>query len=180
VRRIYNEGHTVANHSQTHPFTFHKMSVDQASHEIEGGIRLSEHIDGQMPADNAVSWSHAADKPAGPSPKSARSPAVLDDQQPIGVEARRFTLPSDMPPRIFDEVEERSPDAERGHCATVSSRSDGVLREHRRPHFQDAEKQRLRGTCTVQCVKATTVHGAIRPCKVLRGLDSTGSFATAT
>jgi peptidoglycan/xylan/chitin deacetylase (PgdA/CDA1 family) len=46
VRRIYNEGHTVANHSQTHPFTFHKMSVDQASHEIEGGIRLSEHIDG--------------------------------------------------------------------------------------------------------------------------------------
>jgi peptidoglycan-N-acetylglucosamine deacetylase len=38
VRRIYNEGHTVANHSQTHPFTFHKMSVDQASHEIEGGF----------------------------------------------------------------------------------------------------------------------------------------------
>jgi peptidoglycan/xylan/chitin deacetylase (PgdA/CDA1 family) len=46
ARRIYNEGHTVANHSQSHPFTFHKMSVDQASHEIEGGIRLSEHIDG--------------------------------------------------------------------------------------------------------------------------------------
>ena len=38
VRRVYNEGHTVANHSQTHPFTFHKMSVDQASHEIEGGF----------------------------------------------------------------------------------------------------------------------------------------------
>ena len=35
VRRIYNEGHTVANHSQTHPFTFHKMSVEQAAHEIE-------------------------------------------------------------------------------------------------------------------------------------------------
>jgi hypothetical protein len=42
------------------------------------------------------------------------------------VEARRFTLPSDMPPRICDEVEERSPDAERGHCATVSSRSARV------------------------------------------------------
>ena len=53
-------------------------------------------------------------------------PAVLDDQQPIGVEARRFTLPSDMPPRIFDEVEERSPDAERGHRATVSSRPTRV------------------------------------------------------
>ena len=38
VRRVYNEGHTIANHSQTHPFTFHKMSVDQASHEIEGGF----------------------------------------------------------------------------------------------------------------------------------------------
>jgi peptidoglycan-N-acetylglucosamine deacetylase len=38
VRRIYNEGHTVANHSMTHPFTFHKMSVDQASHEIEGAF----------------------------------------------------------------------------------------------------------------------------------------------
>jgi hypothetical protein len=58
-------------------------------------------------------------------------PAVLDDQQPIGVEARRFTLTSDVPSRIVDEVEERSPDAERGHCATVSSRSNGVLRAHR-------------------------------------------------
>jgi len=38
VRRVYNEGHTIANHSQTHPFTFHKMSVDQASQEIEGGF----------------------------------------------------------------------------------------------------------------------------------------------
>ena len=38
VRRIYNEGHTVANHSQNHPFTFHKMSVDQAAQEIEDGF----------------------------------------------------------------------------------------------------------------------------------------------
>src|ERR1043166_3340295 len=42
VRRIYNEGHTVANHSQSHPFTFHKMSVDQASREIEGGFASLE------------------------------------------------------------------------------------------------------------------------------------------
>src|SRR3954447_18134051 len=35
VRRVYNEGHTIANHSQNHPFTFNKMTVDQASHEIE-------------------------------------------------------------------------------------------------------------------------------------------------
>ena len=38
VRRVYNEGHTVANQSQNHPFTFHKMTVDQASQEIEGGF----------------------------------------------------------------------------------------------------------------------------------------------
>jgi peptidoglycan/xylan/chitin deacetylase (PgdA/CDA1 family) len=38
VRRVYEEGHTIANHSQTHPFTFHRMSVDQAAHEIEGGF----------------------------------------------------------------------------------------------------------------------------------------------
>src|SRR5262245_7839879 len=38
ARRVYNEGHTVANHSQTHPFTFHKMSVDRAAQEIEGGF----------------------------------------------------------------------------------------------------------------------------------------------
>jgi peptidoglycan/xylan/chitin deacetylase (PgdA/CDA1 family) len=37
VRRVYNEGHTVANHSQNHPFTFHKMTVDQAAQEIEDG-----------------------------------------------------------------------------------------------------------------------------------------------
>jgi len=42
VRRIYNEGHTVANHSQTHPFTFHKMSVDQAAREIEDGFASLE------------------------------------------------------------------------------------------------------------------------------------------
>jgi hypothetical protein len=53
-----------------------------------------------------------------------RDPAVLDDQQAIGVEARRFTLPSDMPPRIVDEVEERSPDAECGHWPP----------SHRAPH----------------------------------------------
>ena len=38
VRRVYNEGHTVANHSQNHPFTFHKMSVEQAAREIEDGF----------------------------------------------------------------------------------------------------------------------------------------------
>jgi peptidoglycan-N-acetylglucosamine deacetylase len=38
ARRVYDEGHTIANHSQNHPFTFHKMSVDQASREIEDGF----------------------------------------------------------------------------------------------------------------------------------------------
>src|SRR4030088_2424724 len=38
ARRVYNDGHTVANHSQNHPFTFHKMTVDQASQELEDGF----------------------------------------------------------------------------------------------------------------------------------------------
>ena len=38
VRRVYEEGHTIANHSQTHPFTFHKMTIDAASKQIEDGF----------------------------------------------------------------------------------------------------------------------------------------------
>src|SRR5215813_1802936 len=38
VKRVYAEGHTIATHSLSHPFTFHKMSVDAASREIEGGF----------------------------------------------------------------------------------------------------------------------------------------------
>jgi peptidoglycan-N-acetylglucosamine deacetylase len=38
VKRVYAEGHTIANHSESHPFTFHKMSVDAASREIETGF----------------------------------------------------------------------------------------------------------------------------------------------
>ena len=38
VRRVHDEGHTVANHSQTHPFTFSRMSVPQAAAQIEGGF----------------------------------------------------------------------------------------------------------------------------------------------
>jgi peptidoglycan/xylan/chitin deacetylase (PgdA/CDA1 family) len=38
VQRVASEGHTVANHSQNHPFTFYKMSVDQATREIEDGF----------------------------------------------------------------------------------------------------------------------------------------------
>jgi peptidoglycan/xylan/chitin deacetylase (PgdA/CDA1 family) len=38
VKRTFTEGHTLANHSQNHPFTFHKMTVDQASKEIEDGF----------------------------------------------------------------------------------------------------------------------------------------------
>src|ERR1700754_2124402 len=82
-------------------------------------------------------------------------PAVLDDQQPIGVEARRLTLPSNMPPRIFDEVEERSPDAECGHCATVSSRSARVKWScdragHRQPPRDAQPAHQAEGQCRVQ------------------------------
>jgi peptidoglycan/xylan/chitin deacetylase (PgdA/CDA1 family) len=38
VKRVASDGHTVANHSQSHPFTFHKMGIEQASREIEDGF----------------------------------------------------------------------------------------------------------------------------------------------
>jgi peptidoglycan/xylan/chitin deacetylase (PgdA/CDA1 family) len=38
VRRVHDEGHTLANHSQNHPFNFHRMPVDDAAREIEGGF----------------------------------------------------------------------------------------------------------------------------------------------
>jgi peptidoglycan/xylan/chitin deacetylase (PgdA/CDA1 family) len=38
VRREYNEGHTIAGHSQNHPFTFARMQVDDAAKEIEDGF----------------------------------------------------------------------------------------------------------------------------------------------
>ena len=38
VRRVHDEGHTIANHSQTHPFTFSRMSIEQAAAQIQGGF----------------------------------------------------------------------------------------------------------------------------------------------
>jgi peptidoglycan/xylan/chitin deacetylase (PgdA/CDA1 family) len=38
VKRAHADGHTLANHSQNHPFTFHKMTVEQARQEIEDGF----------------------------------------------------------------------------------------------------------------------------------------------
>jgi peptidoglycan/xylan/chitin deacetylase (PgdA/CDA1 family) len=38
AQRVAREGHTVANHSQNHPFTFYKMGIDQATREIEDGL----------------------------------------------------------------------------------------------------------------------------------------------
>src|SRR5215468_5246884 len=38
VKRVYAEGHTIGNHSQSHPFSFARMTVDHAAHEIEDGF----------------------------------------------------------------------------------------------------------------------------------------------
>jgi len=38
VQRAHAEGHTLGNHSQNHPFSFARMTVDQASREIEDGF----------------------------------------------------------------------------------------------------------------------------------------------
>jgi peptidoglycan-N-acetylglucosamine deacetylase len=38
VREIFNAGHTLGTHSQTHPLTFHRMPIERAQEEIDGGI----------------------------------------------------------------------------------------------------------------------------------------------
>ena len=38
VRQIQAAGHSIGTHSNTHPFTFHRMSPQQADAEVEGGI----------------------------------------------------------------------------------------------------------------------------------------------
>jgi peptidoglycan/xylan/chitin deacetylase (PgdA/CDA1 family) len=38
VRKVYNEGHTVATHSQTHPLIFTRLSIAAAEQEIDQGI----------------------------------------------------------------------------------------------------------------------------------------------
>ena len=38
VRRVDAEGHTLANHSQSHPFNFHSMTVQDAAREIKGAF----------------------------------------------------------------------------------------------------------------------------------------------
>jgi peptidoglycan/xylan/chitin deacetylase (PgdA/CDA1 family) len=38
VKRVYAEGHTIGNHSQNHPFSFARMTVDHAAREIEDGF----------------------------------------------------------------------------------------------------------------------------------------------
>jgi peptidoglycan/xylan/chitin deacetylase (PgdA/CDA1 family) len=38
VRKIYNEGHTIATHSQTHPLIFTRLTIDGAQREIDQGI----------------------------------------------------------------------------------------------------------------------------------------------
>ena len=38
VRKLASAGHTIGTHSQTHPLTFHKMSVEDAEKQINDGI----------------------------------------------------------------------------------------------------------------------------------------------
>jgi peptidoglycan/xylan/chitin deacetylase (PgdA/CDA1 family) len=39
VRRVYNEGHTIASHSQNHPLIFTKLSLLRAEQEIDQGVQ---------------------------------------------------------------------------------------------------------------------------------------------
>src|SRR5436309_9099532 len=37
VRRVYNEGHTIASHSQNHPLIFTKLTLGRARQEVDPG-----------------------------------------------------------------------------------------------------------------------------------------------
>jgi peptidoglycan/xylan/chitin deacetylase (PgdA/CDA1 family) len=39
VRRVYNEGHTIASHSQNHPLIFTKLTLSRAEQEVDQGIQ---------------------------------------------------------------------------------------------------------------------------------------------
>jgi peptidoglycan/xylan/chitin deacetylase (PgdA/CDA1 family) len=50
VRRIYNAGHVIGTHSQTHPLSFNHMSSPRIEREVEGGIASLEAILGDRRA----------------------------------------------------------------------------------------------------------------------------------
>jgi peptidoglycan/xylan/chitin deacetylase (PgdA/CDA1 family) len=52
VRRIHEAGHTIGTHSESHPLSFHKMSVERAEQEINQGIASVTSVlgDGSRPA----------------------------------------------------------------------------------------------------------------------------------
>jgi peptidoglycan/xylan/chitin deacetylase (PgdA/CDA1 family) len=51
VARIAAEGHTIGTHSQSHPFTFHRMPLTRAKGEIQGGIAsVTAALGGRPPA----------------------------------------------------------------------------------------------------------------------------------
>jgi peptidoglycan/xylan/chitin deacetylase (PgdA/CDA1 family) len=56
VRRVYDEGHTVANHTQNHPIR--KMSVDQAAREIEEGFASLREAIGDPQAVSPLSFGY--------------------------------------------------------------------------------------------------------------------------
>jgi peptidoglycan/xylan/chitin deacetylase (PgdA/CDA1 family) len=52
VRKLRDAGHTIGTHSQNHPLTFHKMSMEHAKQEIDDGIAATTAAlgDGAAPA----------------------------------------------------------------------------------------------------------------------------------
>src|SRR4030081_374397 len=51
VRKLREAGHSIGSHSQNHPLTFHKMSVEQAKQEIDDGIAsVTAALGGAAPA----------------------------------------------------------------------------------------------------------------------------------
>src|SRR4029078_7003918 len=52
VGRIYNAGHSIGTHSQSHPFAFQRLSVEKAERQVETGI---ESVDAALGDPKAIS-----------------------------------------------------------------------------------------------------------------------------
>ena len=88
------------------------MPVDEARHD-DAALDVC-HLETGVSLDDVAVGAEVADL------------AVLDDQQAVGMEARRFLLLADVLPGIVDEVEEGTADADGAHDRVVSCCEESV------------------------------------------------------
>ena len=87
VRRTHDEGHTLANHSQNHPFNFHTMSVADAAREIDGAFEFDRDRGRRSREGGAVL---PVSRPASPGRRRALSRVEAGHELERGLHGRRL------------------------------------------------------------------------------------------